>query len=89
MEAYPDRKRAAYGMKTSKNRYIDAADPMYSSVGRYMNDCRPADKKKGYCKTNARFTNPNAAGVISIRSTKGVSAGEELFGSYGSSYWRK
>ena len=47
VEAYPDRKKASYGMKTSKNRYIDATDPIHSSVGRYMNGCRPVDKKKG------------------------------------------
>jgi hypothetical protein len=78
-ERYPGDRLAAYAVQITKERFVDARDPQRSSVARYANDCR-----RGVC--NCRFSVHN--GVVSLRATRAIPAGSELFVRYGADYWR-
>ena len=79
-----------YGIAISKGRIIDAASTQ-SAIGRYANDCRNINRQAGQCNgSNSRFvinnhTNPPS---ISLRATKNIIAGSEIYVSYGAAYWR-
>ena len=81
--------RSEYGVHIPGGRVIDGASTQ-SSIGRYANNCRPADRAAGHCRgNNAKFSISTRAGVstINIKSTKRIPAGGEIFVAYGSGYW--
>lgn len=60
--------------------HIDAADPQHSSMARYANDARAAEKN------NTEFEQHNDR--IFLKATRTIAAKEEIFVSYGR-YWGK
>ena len=84
-----DANRSDYGVGIPGGRVIDGASTQ-SSIGRYANNCRPADKAAGHCRgNNARFSISTREGqtTVNIKSTKPIPAGSEIFVAYGSGYW--
>jgi SET domain-containing protein len=81
---------SGYAVAIPRGRVIDARSTQ-SGIARYANDCRLANKRNGDCKgNNSKFSISTRAGVTSIFlvSTKRISAGEEIFVSYGGkSFW--
>jgi SET domain-containing protein len=81
-----------YDVAIPKGRVLDASSTQ-SGIARYANDCRTVNKKKKQCKgNNAKFSISTRKGVTSVWlvSTKAISAGSEIFVSYGgSAYWRR
>lgn len=83
-----DKYKSAYGYQVDKNTVIDAKSTQ-SALGRYANDCR--SRARG-CKTNnAKFAKHKRRGKWSVRlkAKRNIKKGEEVFVSYGRSYWRK
>ena len=79
-----------YGIAIPHKRVMDAKSTQ-SGLARYANDCRTSNKKDGECKgNNTRFVLNTRAGktTIWLRATKNITAGSELFVSYGSKYWK-
>lgn len=63
----------------SRRRYIDAVDPQYSSVARYINDCM-----EGTCNADFIENGEN----VDVVANRRIAAGDEVFVSYGSEYWQ-
>ena len=78
-----------YGLAWNKDEVLDARSTQ-SSLGRWINDCRSSNIKKGECKgNNARFSMKRSAPrKASVKATKTIHPDEEIFVSYGRSYWR-
>jgi hypothetical protein len=75
--------------------YIDAADPRFSSMARYANDCNIGDKvkirignkfKKVPCQLNAQFTEFTNHNVF-LESLMDIDQGDEILVGYGPEYW--
>lgn len=69
---------------------IDAEDKTSSSVARYANHCRAQNIRAGECKeNNAAFNKQGKKGVykIPLKAKKKIKKGQEIFVSYGRSYW--
>jgi hypothetical protein len=64
---------------------IDMENPSDSSVGRYSNECHPADEEKKICKNNAE-TITFEEGVW-LCAKEAISAGDEIMWDYGAFYW--
>jgi hypothetical protein len=81
-----------YDVAIPKGRVLDASSTQ-SGIARYANDCRGKNKKKKQCKgNNAKFSISTRNGTTNVWlvSTKAISAGSEIFVSYGgASYWKK
>lgn len=76
-----------YAFHINNRQYIDAANPHTSFISRYINDCRPQDRRDGNCKeNNARFS-IQPGGRVFVKATKVIRHGEEIFLSYGRAYW--
>ena len=70
-----------YAIQTGPNRFIDARSTQ-SSVARYCNACdKPGSKRPCNCKLTS------GGGHASLKTTKRVRAGAELFTRYGTEYW--
>jgi SET domain-containing protein len=81
---------SGYAVGIPKGRVVDA-DSTQSDLGRYVNDCRAANRRAGQCKgSNARFAISTKAGIttIWIKATKNIPANSEIYVAYGASYWR-
>ena len=63
------------------NCHIDAMDT-YECFGRYINDGMAPEKQ------NSRFVKIKHLKRANVISTRDIQAGEEIFASYGSVYWR-
>jgi hypothetical protein len=80
---------SGYAVAISRGRVMDAASTQ-SKLGRYANDCRPANKRANQCKgNNAKFSVKNEGGVTTIwlKATKNIPANTEVFIPYGAGYW--
>ena len=75
-----------YVFEVKKNSYIDGAKTN-SSPARYINHCRSVDEKKKVCENNAKFY--RSGNHINLQTKKRIPAGDEIFASYGSNYWKK
>ena len=76
-----DKDNTRYILKVSKDHYIDAVEPT-SCLGRYIND------KRGTGKTvNVKLVINQRNNTCTFRTTRKIKKNEELFWSYGRSYW--
>ena len=85
-----DASPSGYAVAINRNRVVDAASTQ-SALGRYVNDCRRANRRAGHCAgPNARFVvnNRHDPPIIWLRATKNIPAGSEIFVPYGAAYWR-
>jgi hypothetical protein len=82
---------SGYGYGISAGRVMDAASTQ-TGLGRYVNDCRAADRRQGHCaRSNARFvvSHRNGIATIWVRAIVDIPAESEIYASYGGSrYWR-
>jgi hypothetical protein len=91
-KTWPDFKERKYHMDYmihigNGNLYIDAADPRFSSMARFANDCHKGDTiKKEQCGVNAIFTEYNANNVF-LEALRDIQQNEEILISYGDDYW--
>jgi hypothetical protein len=86
-----DKSDGTYGMALgATGRVIDGASTQ-SGVARYANDCRKTNIRAGVCKGNnlIALTNKDDTRVF-FKPVKGkkIRKGDELFVSYGRSYWK-
>lgn len=82
----------SYYDRLKANRRITDARNTNSNVGRYANDCRPQDKRRGKCPgNNAIFvetaTRENKNKPAVLEANKDIHPGQEIFTNYGSQYW--
>ena len=78
---------SGYGIHLNKNQVLDGKSTQ-SGLGRYANTCKPANKKKGHCKgQNAKLTVNHMNQSASIKATKKIKAGEEVYVPYGNNFW--
>lgn len=71
-----------YGIRYKRGVVIDAASTQ-SSLARYANKCKQSDSKAGYCSYNSKFAPDYQRNRMSIRATKIIPAGSEVFVPYG------
>jgi hypothetical protein len=76
---------SAYVIQVTKNKFIDAENPLHSGYGRYANDARPADLP---LKNNTKFSyNPTQQKCV-LKAAKPIKANSEVLVPYGRSYWK-
>ena len=74
-----------YVLQLGREKYLDG-DPKKSntSIGAFSNNCKASDIRAGLCRgNNAKFTHQTA----NVRATKKIKAGDEIYSSYGRTYW--
>ena len=90
---YPNREDVApYWVRIGdSSEYIDATDPLKSSIARYANMCRIKDRKLRLCNNqNAKFvtlTAENGEMRVFIKSILAIKENSEIFVSYGKEYF--
>ena len=86
-----------YVLQATKSKFIDAAKSN-TAAGRFANDCRSKNKKTrgfsghnkthGFCKGNNTRLSWNAnTQKASVKATKAINAGDEIYASYSAGYW--
>lgn len=79
---------SGYGLTLDRKTIVDAKSTQ-SGPMRYINHCRTTNKRSGQCKgNNAKYAPNHRKKRISVKATKKIKAGEEIFASYGRNYWR-
>lgn len=79
--------KRTYILQHGKNRFIDAVKTN-SGPARYANDCRASNKAKGECSgNNAKFI--KSQNKMNLKATKNIKNSDEIFVSYGPTYWTK
>lgn len=73
-----------YYLQLNRHRAIDAARTNTAS-GRYANDARGSNPRQG---PNAALVLDTRRGVGRVKATAAINPGQEIFVSYGPSYWR-
>lgn len=82
-----DQTDGEYGVHLN-NEYVINSTSSQDALGRYINDCRAANKRQRHCGgKNARFVVNNRNNTIRVVATKRIPAGSEIFLSYGVDYW--
>jgi SET domain-containing protein len=84
---YPGDTLAPYVYKASANNYIDAKKTN-SGLARYANDCRPQNRASKHCAGNNARLRPAPGGKASLKAIKKIRPGQEIYTSYGPTYWR-
>jgi SET domain-containing protein len=80
------KEESGYALLINKDTVIDGKSTQ-SCLGRYANMCRSLNKP--HCKgNNARFVINQKTKKVVLRATKKIKIGEEIFVSYGRSYWK-
>jgi hypothetical protein len=80
------KKPSGYGIHLNSKEILDGRSTQ-SGIGRYANACRKENQLKGECKgNNARLVANVKAKNASIRTTKAVKKGSEIFIPYGKRY---
>ena len=80
-----NKKKSGYGIHLNKGSILDASSTQ-SGLGRYANNCRPSNKE---CKgNNATLVVNNKNKTASLKATKSIRMGEEIYVPYGSGYWK-
>ena len=78
---------SGYGIYFNKNLVLDSFSTQHG-LGRMANDCRSVNRKKGECtRNNARFSTNTSARTASLKATRSIPAGSEVFVPYGNDYW--
>jgi len=89
-----DERDSGYGVgyktRTGRDMVVDARDTQ-SGLGRYANDCRPANVAAGHCPGyNAQFfewRSPAGRLDVYIEAIKDIKKGEEIFLNYGDNFF--
>ena len=77
---------SGYGIHLNKDQILDGKSTQ-SGIGRYANNCKTENKKKGECQGNNARIIPNVRNkTATIRATKGITKGTEIFVPYGRHY---
>ena len=80
-----NKKKSGYGIHLNKGSILDASSTQ-SGLGRYANNCRPSNKE---CKgNNAKIAVNNKNKTASLKATKSIRMGDEIYVPYGSGYWK-
>lgn len=80
--------KSDYAVQISKDYVINARNTQ-TALGRYANDCKPADRKANKCSgNNARITVSPVKKTAYLKAIKNIKAGSEIFVSYGKSFWK-
>ena len=76
-----------YAVQWKKNRVLDSSSTQ-DGLGRYSNNCRGKNKRKGQCNgNNAKLARDYTRRKMSLKATKKIKKGQEIFnGSYGRSF---
>ena len=78
---------SGYGIHLNNNQVLDGKSTQ-SGLGRYANTCKTANKRLGQCKgQNAKLTVNHRNQTASIKATKKIKAGEEVYVPYGNNFW--
>jgi hypothetical protein len=79
-------KDSQYAVAWRRGKVVDAKSTQHS-VGRYANTCRGADKRRKKCKgNNVKMARDFARRHISLKATKKIKRGDEIFNTYGSGF---
>ena len=81
-EHYPDGSDAAYAVGSPETYYVDALNPQFSSVGRYINDCYSSNRRDNLCTNNAKVIRQGDYGKIKIKALKNINKGDEIFSDF-------
>ena len=74
-------------LQVNKNKFIDAKKTS-SSAGRYANDCRTKNVRKGNCRgNNAKLSYDNRNERANLKASKAIHMGDEIFVGYSRGYW--
>jgi hypothetical protein len=78
-----------YVLQLSARKFLNA-ERTNSGVGRFANDCRPANVRAGHCVgNNAQFENdPHNSNNGDVIATTNIRKGQEVFADYTEAYWR-
>ncbi len=80
---------STYGIQLNKKEILDGQSTQ-SSLGRWSNSCRAGNVRKKQCKgQNAKLSGNSRTKTASVKANKNIKAGEEIFVSYGKSFWKK
>ena len=78
---------SGYGIHLNNNQVLDGKSTQ-SGLGRYANTCKPANKRQGQCKgQNAKLSVNHRNQSASLKATKKIKAGEEVYVPYGNNFW--
>lgn len=70
-------------------RFLEHSQPQ-DGYGRWANHCRQQDIKAGYCQgNNSQIAEPRTGDNAFLRATHRIDPGDEIYTSYGRSYWAK
>lgn len=79
----PSGSGSLYLLQISSQEYIDGQNPAVASVGRYVNTARPTSKRN---MNNAKFVVNSRTKTVSIKATRNIYPGQEIFVPYGNSF---
>jgi len=85
-------KNIEYSVSVPSKRYPGrtiTARTTQDAIGSRVNDCRTQSRLAKHCrKNNAKLAvNTKGRGSITVRATKRIRAGDEVFAAYGAAYW--
>jgi hypothetical protein len=84
--AASEAKDSEYAVSWGRGKVVDAKSTQ-NSVGRYANTCRGADKRRKKCRgNNVKLARDFARKRISLKATKKIQKGDEIFNTYGSGF---
>ena len=83
-----DKHPSGYGVAIPGGMVIDGRSTQ-SSLGRYANDCRAANRRAGHCsRNNAELVYDEKPFKLRIRAMVNIPANREIFVAYGARYWK-
>ena len=77
-----------YGVQINANWVRDGRSTQ-SGLGRWVMDCLPVNRPHDCPRNNSRIILDQRRRRASIRATRHIDAGDEIFASYGENYWRE
>ena len=84
----PDYPLSEYGVQINDNWVRDGRSTQ-SGLGRWVMDCLPVNRPHDCPRNNSRIILDQRRRRASIRATRHIDAGDEIFASYGERYWRE
>jgi SET domain-containing protein len=83
-----DKHPSGYGVAIPGGMVIDGRSTQ-SSLGRYANECRAANRRAGQCScNNAELVYDEKPFKLRIQAMKNIPANSEIFVAYGARYWK-
>lgn len=80
--------QSGYGVQYSRDEVADAASTQ-AGIGRYADDCKVANRPHACAGNNARFAINRRARRVTLKATKKIKVGDEIYVPYGRQYWRR